>query len=73
LLPAVPGAILGVPLGFALFVAANGAGAKGTTIPSVGWLIPAVLATLVAVTALTAIPAWAGARRPVTDVLTQDA
>jgi putative ABC transport system permease protein len=73
LLPAIPGAILGVPLGFGLFVAASGAGAQGTTIPSAGWLIPAVLATLVAVTGLTAIPAWAGSRRPVTDVLAQDA
>src|SRR5215472_12326199 len=50
LLPAVPGAILGVPLGLGLFVAASGAGANGTTIPSAGWLIPAVLATLLAVT-----------------------
>jgi putative ABC transport system permease protein len=73
LLPAVPGAILGVPLGLGLFAAANGAGATGTTIPSVGWLIPAVLATLFIVTGLTAIPAWAGARRPVTDVLAQEA
>jgi putative ABC transport system permease protein len=73
LLPAVPGAILGVPLGLGLFAAANGAGATGTTIPSVGWLIPAVLATLVIVTGLTAFPAWAGTRRPVTDVLAQEA
>jgi len=73
LLPAVPGAILGVPLGFALFVAASGAGADGAIIPSLGWLIPSVLATLFAVTALTAVPAWAGTRRPVTDVLAQEA
>ncbi|HEY7323507.1 MAG TPA: ABC transporter permease [Streptosporangiaceae bacterium] len=73
LLPAVPGAILGVPLGLGLFVAASGAGANGTAIPSAAWLIPAVLATLIVVTALTAIPAWAGARRPVTDVLAREA
>jgi len=73
LLPAVPGALLGVPLGLGLFVAASGAGSQGTAIPSVGWLIPAVLATLVAVVGLTAIPAWAGTRRPVTHVLAQDA
>jgi putative ABC transport system permease protein len=71
-LPAVPGAILGVPLGLGLFVAASGAGSAGTVIPSTGWLVPAVLATLVAVTGLTAIPAWAGTRRPVTEVLAQD-
>ena len=68
-----PGALLGVPLGLGLFVAASGAGSQGTAIPSVGWLIPAVLATLVAVVGLTAIPAWAGTRRPVTHVLAQDA
>lgn len=69
----MPGAILGVPLGLGLFVAASGGGATGTVIPSVGWLIPAVLATLAAVTGLTAIPASAGTRRPVTGVLAQDA
>lgn len=73
LLPAIPGAILGVPLGLGLFVAASGAGTAGTTIPSVGWLVPAVLVTLIVVTGLTTIPAWAGARRPVTDVLAQEA
>ncbi len=73
LLPAIPGAILGVPLGLGLFVAASGAGAAGTTIPAAGWLVPAVLATLIVVTGLTTIPAWAGARRPVTDVLAQEA
>jgi putative ABC transport system permease protein len=73
LLPAIPGAIVGVPLGLGLFVAASGAGTAATILPSVGWLIPAVLATLIAVTGLTAVPAWAGSRRPVTDVLAQDA
>jgi putative ABC transport system permease protein len=72
LLPAIPGAIVGVPLGLGLFVAASGSGAAGTTIPSVGWLVPAVLGTLIVVTGLTSIPAWAGARRPVTDVLAQE-
>jgi putative ABC transport system permease protein len=72
LLPAVPGAILGVPLGILLFVAASGAGSQGTTIPSVGGLIAAVLATLVVVAGLTAIPAWAGARRPVADLLAKE-
>lgn len=73
LVPAVPGAIVGVPLGLGLFAAAGGVGANGTTVPSAGWLIPAVLATLIGVTALTAIPAWIGARRPVTDVLAREA
>jgi putative ABC transport system permease protein len=72
LLPAIPGAIVGVPLGLGLFVAASGAGTAGTTIPSIGWLVPAVLVTLIVVTGLTAIPAWAGARRPVSAVLAQE-
>jgi putative ABC transport system permease protein len=72
LVPAVPGAIVGVPLGLGLFAAASGAGANGTTIPSAGWLIPAVLATLIGVTTLTAIPAWIGTRRQVTDVLARE-
>jgi putative ABC transport system permease protein len=73
LLPAVPGAILGVPLGLGLYAAVNGGGAAATTIPSAAWLIPTLLATLVVIAALTAIPAWAGTRRPVTQVLARDA
>jgi putative ABC transport system permease protein len=72
LLPAIPGAILGVPLGYGLFAVANGASANSTTIPSASWLVSAVLATLVVVAGLTTIPAWAGARRPVVDVLAQE-
>jgi len=68
-LPAVPGAILGVPLGILLFVAANGGGAKATTVPPAWWLAAAVLGTLVAVTVLAAIPARIGARRPVSPIL----
>ena len=72
LLPAVPGVLIGVPLGIGLFVAASGAGTTGTIVPPAGWLVAAVLATMAAVTGLAAIPAWAGARRPVTDVLAQE-
>jgi putative ABC transport system permease protein len=73
LLPAIPGAILGVPLGLGLFAFANSGGAAATTVPPASWLVPAVLATLIVVAGLTTIPAWAGARRPVTDVLAQEA
>jgi putative ABC transport system permease protein len=66
-LPAVPGALLGVPLGIELYsVAAKGV---GVTIPPVGWLAAAVLGIVVVVGALSAIPAWLGARRSVTAVL----
>ncbi len=66
-LPALPGALVGLPLGIALFAAANGAGL--VTIPPAWWLVATVLATLLAVAGLTAIPARIGARRPVAEIL----
>lgn len=59
-IPALPGALLGVPLGIGLFAAANHAGV--VTIPPAWWLAAAVLATLIAVALLTSIPARIGAR-----------
>ena len=64
-LSALPGAVLGVPLGFALFTAA----VHGGTAPPVTWLVATVLGTLAAMAALTVIPAWIGARQPVAEVL----
>jgi hypothetical protein len=65
---ALPGAILGVPLGIGLFAVANGGGAA-TTLPPAWWLAAAVLGILLAVAGLTAIPARIGARRPVAEIL----
>ena len=62
LLPALPGALLGVPLGIVLFAAANRAGI--VTVPPASWLAAAVLGTLLAVAVLANIPAHIGARRP---------
>jgi putative ABC transport system permease protein len=67
LLPALPGAIIGVPAGIGLFAAANGAGI--VTTPPVWWLAAAVLGTLLALAVLTAIPARIGARRPAGEIL----
>jgi ABC-type lipoprotein release transport system permease subunit len=67
LLPALPGALLGIPLGIGLFAATNGAGTL--VVPPASWLAIAVLGPLVAVAALTAIPARIGARQPVAAVL----
>jgi putative ABC transport system permease protein len=64
---AVPGALVGVPLGIGLFKLANHAGV--TTIPPAWWMAGAVVATLVAVAVLAAIPARIGARRPVFEIL----
>jgi len=64
-LAAFPGAILGIPLGVGLFKAA----VHGGTVPPVSWLAGAVLGTLVAIAALTVVPARIGTRQPVAEVL----
>jgi putative ABC transport system permease protein len=70
-LSALPGVILGVPLGLLLFKAA----VHGGTLPSalVLWLAAAVLGTLVAMAGLTVVPAMIGARQPVAEVLQSEA
>jgi putative ABC transport system permease protein len=70
LIPALPGALLGVPLGIGLFAAANHAGI--VTVPPASWLAAAVLGTLLAVAVLVDIPARIGARRPVSEILRAD-
>jgi ABC-type lipoprotein release transport system permease subunit len=72
-LPALAGAVLGIfPGGYALFAAINaitgGDGGK-VTLPSPGELVVLVLATVLAVAALTAVPARLGGRRPVAETL----
>ena len=66
-LPALPGALVGVPLGIALFALANGGG--GVSVPPAPWLAAVVLGTLAAVAALTAVPAGLGARQPAALIL----
>jgi putative ABC transport system permease protein len=72
-LPALVGAILGVfPAGFALFHAINaitGGDSDRATLPSLWQLLAVVLATVLVVAALTAVPARLGGRRPVTETL----
>jgi putative ABC transport system permease protein len=67
LLPALPGTLLGIPLGLGLFAAADHGGLL--TVPPAWWLAVAVLATLVAVAGLAAVPARIGARRPAAEIL----
>jgi putative ABC transport system permease protein len=69
-IPALPGALLGVPLGIGLFAAANHAGI--VTVPPASWLAAAVLGTLLAVAMLASIPARIGAHRPVSEILRAD-
>jgi ABC-type lipoprotein release transport system permease subunit len=66
-LPAVPGAIIGIPLGIELFAVANSAGV--VAVPPAWWLVAAVLGTLLTVGGLTTIPAGIGARRPAAQIL----
>jgi putative ABC transport system permease protein len=65
LLSALPGALLGIPLGYGLFKAA----VHGGTLPPPTWLAAAVLGVLVAMAGLTIVPATIGARQPVAEVL----
>ena len=67
LIPAIPGAIAGVPLGILLFKAANSGGVVAW--PPAGWLVAAVLGTLAAVAAMTCLPAWLGTRQSAASVL----
>ena len=65
-LSALPGAILGVPLGILLFKAVGG---HQTAPPSALWVAAAVLGTLLAVAGLTAVPALIGTRIPAPQIL----
>ena len=69
-LPAVPGTLLGIPLGLGLFKVAS---AGMMTIPPAWWLAAVVLAILAAVALLASIPALIGARRSAAEVLQAEA
>jgi ABC-type antimicrobial peptide transport system permease subunit len=71
-LPALAGAGLGVPTGFALFaliMGATGGDGSRATYPPVWQLVVLVLATGLVVAALTVAPARLGGRRPVAETL----
>ncbi|MFD1545590.1 ABC transporter permease [Nonomuraea guangzhouensis] len=70
LLPALPGAIAGAPMGIVLYWALS---VGELVLPSMGWVIAAVLATLLATVALASVPARFAARRPVAQTLSADA
>jgi ABC-type lipoprotein release transport system permease subunit len=71
LLPALPGAIVGIPLGIGLFAAASGSGQ--VLVPPAWWLVATVAGTLVVIAGLTTIPARIGNRQPVAAVFAQEA
>jgi ABC-type lipoprotein release transport system permease subunit len=68
LLSALPGALLGIPAGVGLVMAASHGPARGTLPPA--WQLAAVVAgTLLVLLALTAGPARISARRPTAEIL----
>jgi putative ABC transport system permease protein len=67
LLPALPGAILGIPLAIGLDAAVSSG--QPLPIPPAWQLLAVVLATLLMVAALTAIPARIAARRPAAEII----
>ena len=65
-LPALAGAILGIPGGLALIAAVD---PDSTTMPPVWQLLAVVPGTILVVAGLTAIPARISARRPIAEIL----
>ena len=68
-LPALIGALLGIPGGFGLVNAVRHNAGSVVTTPPIWWLVAVVIGTAVVVAALTAVPARIGARRSVAVVL----
>lgn len=66
-LPALAGAVLGIPGGIALYLAVKGGGA--TVLPPIWWFVAMVVGTVIAIAGLTTIPSRLGARRPVVEIL----
>lgn len=68
MLPALTGALLGIPGGIVLYnLPKNGPGP--TALPSALWFVALVLVALLAVALLAALPSRLGARRPAVEVL----
>jgi putative ABC transport system permease protein len=68
-LSALPGAIIGVPLG----LVAYGATVVGGSPPPALWLVATVAGTLLAMAALTVIPARLASRQPIAEALQSEA
>jgi putative ABC transport system permease protein len=68
ILPALAGALLGIPGGIGLFMAVSNSGST-LVMPPAWWLIAEVLGVVLGIAVVTFIPAWIGARRAPADVL----
>jgi putative ABC transport system permease protein len=71
-LPALIGALLGIPGGFGLVAAVRQRSGSVITTPPVWWLAATVLVAVAVVAVLTAVPARIGAQRSVAGVLQAD-
>jgi putative ABC transport system permease protein len=69
LLPTLPGALAGVPIGLLLYLPFAH---DQTSMAPFGWLVSAVLVPVAATAALTAVPARAAARRSIADTLSAE-
>jgi putative ABC transport system permease protein len=69
LIPAVPGALLGIPLGLGLVAWIGRGGTVSLPVPPAWWLVAMVAGVLAAMAVLTAIPARASARRSPAEIL----
>jgi putative ABC transport system permease protein len=71
LMPALVGALLGVPGGIVIYNNPSHAGA--TMLPSALWVAVTIVLTLIAIAVLTAVPTIIGSRRPIAEVLQAEA
>jgi len=70
-LPALAGALTGIPAGVALYAVVQGSG--GYRDPAALWLLAIVLGVIAAACVLTALPARSAVGRPVAEILGQEA
>lgn len=66
-LPALAGALLGVPGGIGLYAAVKTG--NPVSYPPAWWFVATVLGTVVTVIVITGVPAWFGAHRPAAEIL----
>lgn len=66
-LPATPGALLGIPCGWGLVEAVRNG--NRLVAPPTWWLVATVLGMVAAVAVITAVPAWIGASHPAAEAL----
>jgi putative ABC transport system permease protein len=73
LIPALPGALLGIPAGLGLVAAVGHGGTASIPVPPASWLAGLVAGLLIGLAMLSAIPAWAEARGSPAEILQSEA